>query len=187
MKKYIYFVRHGECLSNLDPLFDGAEDTLSDNGLKQAVSVAKRFKHIAIETVYHSGILRAQKTAEEIEKVVGVKPESKEFLRERRGAFSPDGAYGYVEDFTQLKSRLVETRTFLENLSPKHTVIVGHAIFLKALAAYFILGDSLTDDLLINFDDVLVVDNTGVTKCMFNEEKKKWRIMSWNDLAHLAE
>lgn len=187
MRKYIYFIRHGECLSNLDPLFSGPEDSLSDDGLKQAISVARRFKHIAVDATYHSGILRGQKTAEEIEKITGIRAEVKEFLKERRGAFSSDGTYGYVEDFAQLKSRLAETRTFLEDLSTKHTVIVSHAIFLKALAAYLIHGDSLNEDLVRNFDDVLIMDNTGVSKCMFNEEKKKWRIMSWNDLAHLAE
>jgi broad specificity phosphatase PhoE len=137
MRKYIYLIRHGECLSNLDPHFSGPEDVLSDDGLKQAISVARRFKHISVDAMYHSGILRAQKTAEEIEKVTGIKPESKEFLKERRGAFSPDDVYGYVEDFEQLKARLAETKNFLEDLTSKHTIIVSHAIFLKALAAYF--------------------------------------------------
>lgn len=108
-------------------------------------------------------------------------------MKERQGAFSPEGKYGYVEDFNQLKSRLVETAAFLESLTSKHTVIVSHAIFLKALAAYFVHKESLTEEAIKNFEDVFVMDNTGVSKCMFNEEKNKWRIMSWNDLAHLAE
>ncbi len=186
MRKYIYFIRHAECLSNLDPHFNGSEDVLSDDGLKQAISVAKRFKHITIDAIYHSGILRTQKTAEEIEKVTGVKSESRKFLKERRGSFSLEGVYGYVEDFKQLKIRLDETKNFLEDLTSRHTVIVSHAIFLKALAAYFTHGEVLNEDLIRNFDDVLIMDNTGVSKFMFNEEKKKWRIMSWNDLAHLA-
>ncbi len=187
MRKYVYFIRHGECLSNLDPQFSGAEDALSAEGLKQAVSVARRFEHIAVDAVYHSGILRARMTAEEIGKVSGIRPESKEFLRERRGAFSSHHVYEYVEDFKQLKDRLMETKNFLEHLASKHTIIVSHAIFLKALAAYFIHGDALDENLIKNFDDILVMDNTGVSKLMFNEEMKKWRIMSWNDLVHLAE
>jgi broad specificity phosphatase PhoE len=187
MRKYIYLIRHGECLSNLDPHFSGPEDILSDDGLKQAVTVAKRFEHIAIDAIYHSGILRAQKTAEEIEKITGITSEPKEFLKERRGTFSTDGVYECAEDFEQMKVRLVETKNFLEDLTSKHTVIVSHAIFLKALAAYFIHGDVINDNLIRNFDNVLIMDNTGVSKLMFNEEKEKWRIMSWNDLAHLAE
>ncbi|MBP6975167.1 MAG: histidine phosphatase family protein [Candidatus Pacebacteria bacterium] len=186
MRKYIYFIRHGECLSNLDPHFSG-EDLLSENGLKQAIFVAKRFKHVAVDAIYHSGILRTQKTAEEIERITDVKSEAKGFLKERRGAFSSEGIYGYVEDFAQLKLRLTETKSFLESLSSKHTVIVSHAIFLKALAAYLTHGDSLSEDLVRNFDVVLIIDNTGVSKCMFNKENGKWRIMSWNDLAHLTE
>lgn len=186
MRKYVYLIRHGECLSNLDPHFNGGEDLLSENGLKQAVSVAERFKHTNVNAIYHSGILRAHKTSEEIERVLGIKPEIKEFLKERRGIFSSDGIYSYVEDYDELKLRLSQTKSFLESLTSKHTVIVSHAIFLKALAAYFIHGDSLNEALLKNCDDVLTIDNTGVSKCMYNEEKGKWRIMSWNDIAHLA-
>lgn len=68
MRKYFYLIRHGECLSNLDPHFSGDVDSLSQDGQDQATAVAKRFKHIAVEQIYHSGIHRAQKTAEEIEK-----------------------------------------------------------------------------------------------------------------------
>lgn len=185
MRKYIYLVRHGECLSNVNLLFGGSEDRLSDNGLKQAVLVAERFRDPGINGMYHSGILRTQKTAEEIEKVTGVKSEIKEFLKERRGGFSSDSKYEYTEYFDQLKLRLVEAKLFLENLSAKRAVVVSHAAFLKSLATYLILGDSLSQDLLDKFDDALVLENAGISKCMFNDEKQKWRIMSWNDTGHL--
>ncbi len=187
MRKYVYLIRHGESLSNLNPHFNILEDSLSENGLKQAISVAKRFEHITVDAIYHSGIIRAQKTAEEIEKITYITSEAKEFLKERRDLFSPDDRYEHTEDFTQFKSRLAETRTFLENLSSRHTVVVSHAVFLKAFVAYLTHNDSLNEDLVRNFNDILVMDNTGVSKCMFNEEKRKWRIMSWNDLVHLGE
>ena len=187
MRKYIYLIRHGECLSNLDPHFSGSEDSLSERGLKEAITVAKRFKDIRVDAIYHSGVLRAQKTAEEIEKITNVRSEAKEFLKERRGDFSSDGTYKYTEEFNQLKSRLAETCSFLEDLQTKHTIVVSHAIFLKTLAAYLVHGSSLTEELVSNFNDVFTIDNAGISKCMFNEEKKKWHIMSWNDLAHLAE
>jgi len=187
MKKYIYFIRHGESLSNLNPLFSGSDDLLSDTGLKQAVLIAKRFKHIEVDAIYHSGILRAQKTAEKIEKITQAKPEIQYFLKERSGDFSVDGTYRYTEDFPQFLSRLTETKNFLENISPEHAVVVGHAIFLKALVSYLIIGSSLNEDLLAKFDSALAMNNAGISKCVFNEETRKWRVMSWNDLAHLAE
>jgi broad specificity phosphatase PhoE len=187
MRKYIYLIRHGECLSNLDPHFNGPEDTLSAKGEIDARSVAKRFAHIYVSALYHSGILRAQKTAEEIEKVCHIAPEVKEFLKERRGAFSADGTYGYVEDIDQLKIRLADTQLFLESLSSKHTIIVSHSIFLKAFIGYLIHGNALTEEIATRVDDMFIMDNTGVSTLMFNEEKRKWRILSWNDLTHLAE
>ncbi len=186
MRKYIYFIRHGECLSNVNSQFNGPEDVLSDNGLKQAVLVAERFKHITVDKIYHSGILRAQITAGEIEKVTGIKSESKDFLKERQGTFSHNGVYKYIEDFESLKNRLTEIKSFLENNESRHIVIISHAILLKSLAAYFILNNLIDENLIKSFDDVLVMDNTGVSKFMFNSEKKKWRIMFWNDLNHLA-
>jgi broad specificity phosphatase PhoE len=187
MRKYIYLVRHAESQTNIDPHFSGVEDSLTVDGLKQALALAERFKNISVDAIYHSGVLRARKTAEEIEKITGILPEVKEYLKERRGVFSSDSQYQHVEDFTQLKSRLTETRNFLESCEGKHIVVVSHSIFMKALAAYLILGDSLNEEMLKNFDEALVMDNAGVSKCMFNEEKGKWRVMSWNDLAHLAE
>lgn len=185
MRKYIYIIRHGECLSNLDRHFSGPEDTLSEKGLEQAISVAKRFNHIAVDAIYHSGILRAQKTAEEIEKISGIKPEAREFLKERRGSFSADGTYRCVEDIDQLKSRLAETKSFLESLSSKHTVIVSHSILIKSFFGYLTHEHALTEDMVQSIEDILLMDNTGVSTLMFNEEKGKWRIMSWNDLTHL--
>ncbi len=184
MRKYYYFIRHGECMSNVDTNFAGAEDPLTEKGASEATLVAKRFGHAAIDSIYHSGITRAAQTAAEIEKVTGVRSQVKVCLKERRGKFT-DGAYGYAEGYSELHARLIETKTFLESLSTKHNVLVGHAAFFKALVAYCMLGDGLTESLLQSFDESLVMDNCGISKCMFNEEKGKWRIMFWNDVSHL--
>ncbi len=183
MRTTFYFVRHAESLSNVDPLFKGSDDVLSEAGLKQAQSLALRFKHIRVEKMYTSNIFRAQQTAAEIEKVIAIKPEVYEFLKERSGSFSAELHFTSNEAFEKLKKRLDETKHFLENLSHKHVVVVTHAIFQKSLAAYLMLGDSLTEELLHKIEDILVVENAGVSKLVFNKEKSKWRIMAWNDLA----
>jgi broad specificity phosphatase PhoE len=113
--------------------------------------------------------------------------EAREFLKERCGTFTSDRTYNYSENFIELISRLKETRLFLEELPSKHVVIVSHALFLKALSAYLILGESLNKTLLEDFNDALVIGNASISKCMFNDEKIKWRIMSWNDISHFNE
>ena len=184
MRKYFYFIRHGECMSNVDTNFIGAEDVLTEKGVSEAVLVAKRFEHVTIDSIHHSGITRAAQTAAEIEKVTGVQSRVKVFLKERRGKFA-DGTNGYVESYSELQMRLVEAKAFLESLLTKHNVLVGHAAFFRGLVAYCMLGDVLNERLLQSFDESLVMDNCGVSKCMFNEEKGKWRVMSWNDVSHL--
>lgn len=185
MRLTVYLVRHAESHSNIDPLFEGATDSLTDTGSAQAKSLASRFKGSAIDAVYTSGILRAQLTAGEIGKVVGVTPTELDFVGERRGSFSTDGKYSHGESFEDLKTRLTETRLFLENLEHQHVVVVSHAIFLKSLAAHIMLGDSLTEASLDGIERSLVAENTGVSKFVFNKEKQAWRIMSWNDRRHL--
>lgn len=186
MRIRIYLVRHAEAESNANPLFKG-EDILTEKGSQQTKVLAQRFKDIPVGGIYVSKITRAQLTAKEIGRVVGIEPVTKEFLRERTGSFSNDLKFSHSEKFEDLKQRLIETKSFLENVEHKHVVVMSHAIFLKSLAAYLMLEDALTEELLSKIDDVLVVDNSGVSNLVFNKEKSKWRIMGWNDLTHLAD
>ena len=187
VKKFIYLVRHAESKTNVDPFFEG-EDVLSESGEIQATSIAPRFKHQKIEQIYTSKILRARLTADEISKVTGTSPVIQDFLGERKGAFSDDSKYSYTESFDALKARMESARELLEAENDiRHIVVISHSIFLRSLAAYLMLGDLLTEELLLRIEDSLVMDNTGISKLVFDIESRKWRILSWNDLAHLME
>ncbi len=185
MRTRIYLVRHAEAQSNVNPLFKG-EDTLSETGLKQAHLLAQRFKDIPINNIYTSNTLRAELTAQEIGKIKAVHPIGHDFLREQKGTFTPDLTFTSTEVYEDLIKRLTETQSFLETISDKHIVIVSHAIFLKSLLAKIMLGDLLTEDLLLKITNALSIDNTGVTKLMFNKEKSRWHIELLNDLIHLT-
>jgi len=187
MKKTIYFVRHAESKTNIDPLFEG-EDILSESGRVQALSVAPRFQKLNIEKIYTSNILRARLTGDEISKITGVESVACDFLGERKGSFSDDTTYFYTESFDVLMERMNRAKHFLEDeTSAQHIVIVSHTIFLKSFAMYLLLGSALTEEVLYKVESSLVMDNTGVSKFLFDTEKQKWRMCSWNDLAHLAE
>lgn len=187
MRKYISFIRHGECLSNIDPTISPNEDVLSEHGTRQATAVANYFKYITIDALYHSGTIRTLHTAQEIAKATKTTPQVQELFKERHGTHFPHTGYEYAESFHDFTSRLREAKHFLESLMVKHTVIVSHAIFLKSLACYLTHGDSITEDMLLGFTDTLNTDNGSISTSMFNEEKKKWRIMCWNNTLHLPK
>ncbi len=185
MRIRIYFVRHGEAESNVNPLFEGV-DTLTETGAKQAKQLAERFKDIPVETLYTSKILRAQLTAEVVETVTKIKPEILEFIGERKCGYSKEIGTTYIETFEDLTKRLIETKNFLEKATTKHIVVVSHALFLKALISYLTLGDLLTEELCLKMTNTITIDNTAVTKFVFDTEKNKWRLEFLNDQTHIS-
>lgn len=185
MRKYFYFARHGESLSNLDPATRPEHDHLSEAGREQAVLTGAYFAKIPIGALYHSGTLRTEQTAAEISATTGTTPETIPLLTERHGSFSSSGTFEPSENFVELEQRLTRIQSFLESAPNKHTVIVAHAIFLKALAALLVFEELFSEPILSKFDSTIVLDNAGISQLMFNEEKHKWRILSWNKLNHL--
>lgn len=184
MRIYIYLIRHAQCESNINPHHEG-EDILSDLGKTEAHLLAEHFRDMRINAIYTSAILRAQQTGEEVAKVTGVKPEVHTCLKERSGKFDSTSTYIHAEDFSSLKERIIETKELFEKAINKHTVVISHAIFIKAFLAYIMAGEQLTEEILKGIDDALVIDNAGVSVLVFNTEKSKWRIMSLNNTDHL--
>jgi broad specificity phosphatase PhoE len=67
MKK-VYLVRHGESHGNVGSFRQGSEIGLTEDGEKQALFVAKRFRDVKIDKVFSSPQARAKITAETIAK-----------------------------------------------------------------------------------------------------------------------
>lgn len=64
-----YFIRHGETYANREKRFAGITDVpLSPLGEEQALEVGEKLKHIKIDAVYTSDLLRAKCTAKAIVK-----------------------------------------------------------------------------------------------------------------------
>lgn len=64
---HLLFVRHGETQDNLDKILQGWRDTsLTDNGHRDAQTVAKKLKDEQISVIYHSPLIRMKQTIEPI-------------------------------------------------------------------------------------------------------------------------
>src|SRR3989304_9359611 len=80
----IYFVRHGESVSNALGLRQGPDGGLTAKGIKQAKAVAKKFSKIPLDLIVSSPYDRAKLTAQIISKAIGKKIVYSPLFIERR-------------------------------------------------------------------------------------------------------
>ncbi len=180
MRTTVYLVRHAEAETNVDPLFKGEIDGLTTSGLEDGKALGSYFKAFRVADVYTSDVLRAKLTATEIGGAIGKEPIVLDFLKERKVTYTNTSEYTHDEPFSDMRSRILEAKHFLENLPQGHFVLVSHAIFLKALLSFLLLGDMTTEEQSKNISDVLILENSSITKCMYNKDKSKWRMESLN-------
>lgn len=73
MKTTMYLVRHCEARGNIDRVFQGHYDAdISDKGRLQLDKLAERFRGIHLDAVYSSPLKRAIKTAEAVNRHLGL-------------------------------------------------------------------------------------------------------------------
>lgn len=185
MRTSIYFVRHAEAQSNVDPLFRGDVNTLTDRGQQQAIAVGARLAHLPLERIYTSMTLRAQLTAREIASAAKQEVVELDFLKERKTVYSSPTEYHHVESFEDLRIRLDKARDFFERLPSKKIAIVSHAIFLKSLIAHILLGGAANEEQLLQIADTLVIDHGSISTLEYHHEKRRWHLLCLNDQSHM--
>ncbi len=189
----VYFVRHGQTFGNLSEVHQDHSDELNELGIKQAQTVADRFKTIDIDCVISSDYTRAKVTAEEIAKVVGKKVEVTELLRERKRpsvlvgkrydseeALStvkemetkkhlPDYHHSDEENHTEVLERAQKLLRFLEQRREENIVVVTHATYMRFILTCIVFGKEATVQQLEKMYDAFRVHNTGITVCKYGE------------------
>ena len=160
----IYFTRHGETLWNLEHRFQGWKDSeLTENGVKRAELLGKKFNDIKIDKIFTSPIKRAKRTAYlikgdkdiEIEEVEGLKEISfgkwermtteeikshDEYVDELDNLFNKPFSYKSFEgenikDFTERLFKTVDD--IVKNNEDKDILIVTHGMCVRYLIGYF--------------------------------------------------
>jgi broad specificity phosphatase PhoE len=191
----------------------GPSTPLSEKGTQQTILIAERFKTIDIDCIISSPQTRAKTTAEAIAAVVGKDIEYSDLLIERKkpsavigmDRSSPefdeiensirdnfhtlDWKHSDEENFLALKARAVALLNHAESIEVENILMVSHGVFMAMLAAYAIFGDELTSQ---EFWAVFVGTehkNTGITilkQSKFKDEPTRWKLLTWNDHAHLG-
>jgi phosphohistidine phosphatase len=143
----LYLVRHGDAVS---PLVN-PDRPLSDLGIQQVEALAEFLEDnaIAVDHVYHSGVLRAQQTADTLASVV-LESKTPQFL---------DGLK--PEDSVDAMNALIETWS-------EDTMLIGHLPFMGLMVSQLILGHSKS---------VVVNVETASMMCLHYIGGSRWVIL----------
>lgn len=213
-EKKVFFVRHAESVDNPQPVFQSDNSPLSDNGLEQAQKIASRAQKIKFEKIISSHYPRAKETAQQIslatgkdiiylDKLVevsrpasiqGKSHDDEEAVEKSRKAFDSIFHEGEkienAETFQELMSRVSEVLDYLVSIPEEKVVVVTHGLFIKAIVARIILGESLTPLNLKYMNRTMSIKNTGITviqyKSIKSDPEVRWRLKVYNDYNHLA-
>lgn len=205
----VYFVRHGQSEGNKQSCYQSLEIPLSEEGIKQAESLAKRLENIHFDLIYSSGISRAQQTAEILNKKIKAPIEIWEDLRERRSPTevvgksiydketmkirdlinknSHNGNFRYSDEetFNELIKRAGDVIKHLEEKHKGQTILcVSHATAIKAVVGKIIFGDKFTSEMLEVIRHKVWLENTGITICEKSKEYG-WQVTTLNDRLHV--
>lgn len=211
--KTIYFVRHGQSEHNVAPVFQSPDSPLSEQGKRQALSMAKRVAKISFDVLISSPFVRAKETAEAIAQASGKTIEISELFTERikpsyingkpytdskaellwrqweESLLTPGARVEDGENYDDLLARAEAALSFLENRPEQTFVVVTHGYFLRFLVAKVLLGEHLSADIYRRFQTSLATENTGLTVLRLKddfEQKTRWRLWIYNDHAHLG-
>ncbi len=194
--KIIYFVRHGQTVSNTENIKQGAEGALTEAGRAQALATAKRFpKHkmnkgrpqIIIASPYE----RTKETAEIIGQELNLPVKYSELLVERRNPSKVIGHWGGEpkvkqimdqmdrsyhaddfriadeENFEDVKSRVKKLLKFIKRRHEKRIIMVTHSNFLKMVVSYMIYGEDLTASQYSLLNYYNPIDNASMAVCSY--------------------
>ncbi len=194
-----------------------SEVELSEKGHVQAAAVGKRFRHIPIEIIISSSYRRAQQTAEQIRinthndvlttPLLGERKHPSMFagrhmddaglLEVRKklleNAQDQEWRHSDEENYWDIIARARRAIEFIEARPEQSLAVVTHSAFLKAILTVMIFGD---DSKPLHYESVyhcLLPKNTGITVCEYKSvpgtirRHPQWRIMTFNDYAHLGE
>ncbi|HUD81684.1 MAG TPA: histidine phosphatase family protein [Patescibacteria group bacterium] len=213
-KKVVYFVRHGQSVDNVAPVFQSADCPLSPKGQQQAKRIADRISHLPIEALVTSPLRRAHETAEVISGVIGIKADVSDLFVERikptglegkpwtdakasalwrewgNSLFNSGDRVSDGENYDAIVARADRALEYLNNRAEHSIVVVTHGYFLRTIIARVLLGDTLTGDSHRRFQTLAAMENTGITVMEYRdafEEELCWRLWTYNDHAHFAE
>lgn len=97
----------------------------------------------------------------------------------------PDWRHSDEENFVLSKARAFRCLEFLQQRQESTVLCVTHGLNLALIVCCMVFGNEVTSHEYLKFVEHVYTKNTGLTWCTY--ENGKWRLVTWNDHAHLAE
>jgi len=208
----LYLIRHGKTEDHEKNIRQGPNSPLGEYGVKQAKEVAERFREMKFDHLYSSDLPRAKQTAEEIavqtalplkindlfrEAVKSVRLDgqpyegelNQRFLRERdenkdNFDWKFDGEGESLNELIKRAKRVLEY--LIDNHSEDTVAVVSHAYLIGVVTSLVLLGEDYDPKSFLKLLYGLRLENTGVCSYEYIGEKKRWKLVCYNDHSHLV-
>ena len=206
----LYLIRHGQTADNAQRKVGSYDITLSQKGIDDADKLAQRLSAEKIDAIISSDQKRAVQTAEIIASALKLAVQKEQLVRERKGPTSLIGesidspkvkAWSkhldeqahdpslHFEDAENASEVVKRVQTFLQKVGQRteqRICVVTHAGFLRYFGATVLLGAKVRPEVVRHIYSNFVHNNTAITVCELTKEKG-WRLITWNDQAHLGD
>jgi len=195
-------IRHGETSANRSGVIQGQTDVpLNAAGEAQARRLAMRWKDRRFDAVYSSDLSRAVRTAGIV--APGSTPVTTSDLREMDlgawcGLTTTEVAERFPDEWKAFRTGSVECRAsggesrrdvlarterFFTEALARHpggdVLVVTHGGVLRVFFLMIMGGEKVELPLLP------ATGNTGISVAKFDNDTRLWRLVTWNDTAHL--
>lgn len=215
MKK-VYLVRHGETRANISHIWQDSTDELTPRGFIQADNLAERLEGNTFDQAFCSSFLRAKQTAEAVSKRLGLNFIFSDLFTEVKNPSSTIGesyekipgnvVYEYIqkrdsaedrdnfrledeETFSELIARARKALETLAEAEGETILAVTHGTFMRTLVGVVLSQhepERSPSEIFYGARYMQTI-NTGITVLTYDEVKKVWSLLTFNDHAHFAE
>lgn len=210
MKK-VYLIRHGQTGHNVKNYVQDHSPLLTPEGEQQARVIADRVAGLDFNHLIVSDYERTKQTAKPIIEKVEIGPVFSELFREIRrpseffhtdrsadayqqyladelANFSVDENWRHSdeENFIDTSNRITQALQFVAELDGD-VVVISHGHFIIKMIATVAAGGQMSGAVWQQMRHSFQVSNTGVSTLLYDEVENKWRILTFNDIAHFAE
>jgi broad specificity phosphatase PhoE len=173
----IYLCRHGQTTGDIEDRWGGDyDDSLTDEGRKQASEVLKLFENTGVQGIFHSPKKRARETSQIFNTLLGVPMIMVEDLRER--------SYGVLTGMKRSEAKRLyplEVDKYLRD-RVRHTILGSEhyeSFQERIVNAFFDIADNP------RFDRIVIVTHGGPISCIVREVLKLGEFKQLGDCAML--